>query len=62
MDKTITLTKEERDIIYFQLSARKDYFEEDMMNWAKKGDTSEVKRCFNAMQKIEDVMNKIINS
>lgn len=62
MDKTITLTKEERDIIYFQLSARKEYFEEEMMKWAEKREMQEVKRCINAVEKIGGIMYKILNS
>lgn len=59
--KKITLSKDEVDFIYYQLLARKEYFEEDMAFWAEKKDTKEVLRCAKAIEKIDELNKKILN-
>jgi hypothetical protein len=59
--KSIDFSKDELDLMYWQLTARKQQFEEDMMFWAEKKDVNEVKRCSNAISKIESLIAKIIN-
>lgn len=59
--ETIKLTRKEINLIYTQLQARLDYFKEDMMYWAVKGDTREIERCVNAVSRLEYVMRKLIN-
>lgn len=62
MEKSIKLNKEELDLLYTQLSARKQYFEEDMLFWAEKKDVKEVERCSKAITRIQDLMTKLLNS
>ncbi|UNH58472.1 hypothetical protein OEJ84_22860 (plasmid) [Bacillus subtilis] len=59
--KTLTLTKEESDLLYYQLLARKEYFEEDMVFWAKRKDVKEVERCSKVIDHINDLLVKILN-
>lgn len=61
-EKTITLTKHERDFMYNQIMARKQYFEKEMYEWAEVKDTKEMMRCAEGVSKCANIMNKILNS
>ena len=60
-DKKFTFTKDEIDLLYYQLLARKEFFEEDMMHWASKKDVKEVQRCAKAIERIESMNRKLLN-
>lgn len=60
--RVVELTKEEIDLAYYQLLARKDYFEEQMVEHAQSRDLKEVKRCYNAVESLQSLMNKLLNS
>jgi hypothetical protein len=60
MDKQIKLTQEEVAFLYYQLLARKNYFEGDMLEWATKKDVSEVQRCAKAVDQIEKLMLRLL--
>ena len=62
MDKIIRLTEQEAEFMYYQLSGRKQYFEEDMVYWGSKGKTKEVLRCSNAINKLDNLMSKILDA
>jgi hypothetical protein len=55
-------TIQERDFIYNQINARKDYFEEDMQYWAERKNTQEVLRCAKAIEMIDSIMYKLLNN
>lgn len=60
-NEEMEFTEEQKELIYNQLSARKLYFEEDMMDWAKQKNTKEVKRCADVAEQIDEVMKIILN-
>jgi hypothetical protein len=60
VDKQIKLTQEENAFLYYQLLARKNHFEEDMLEWATKKDVTEVQRCAKAVDQIEKLMLRLL--
>jgi hypothetical protein len=62
MEKVIRLNKDEAELLYWQLWARKTHFEKDMSFWAKERDVKQVQRCSSAINKIEALLNKIANA
>lgn len=54
-------TKEERNLIYSQMMARKYQFEEDMAYWSQRKDgKDEVARCMKAIHSIDEIMKKLL--
>jgi hypothetical protein len=60
-EKTITLTGDDAEFMYNQLLARKYVFQEQLKNWDSINNTSEVKRCNNAIIRIDNLLNQILN-
>lgn len=56
----VRLSKSERDMIYYQLSARKYWFEEDMHNASLKKNTERVLECVKAINTIQEIQNKML--
>jgi hypothetical protein len=61
-EKTIKLTQDEWEFAYYQLCARRDYFEAEMMEFAQRKDVKEVQRCANAIEKINRITKKFLDS
>jgi hypothetical protein len=61
IEKTLKLPKEDMDFLYLQLTARKMYFEDDMIRWADEKDLSEIRRCMGAIDKIQEIQRRILN-
>ncbi|MFI2856934.1 hypothetical protein ACH6EH_07310 [Paenibacillus sp. JSM ZJ436] len=53
------LTKEEKEFIYYQLSARKLFFEEDMVDAASNKNINRITECNNALTTIRVIQNKL---
>jgi hypothetical protein len=61
-EKTIKLTTEEWEFVYYQLCARRNCFEEEMMEFAQRKDVREVQRCADAIEKINKIIKKLLDS
>ena len=60
-EKTISLTRYDAEFMYNQLLARKYVFQEQLKNWDSVNNTSEVERCSNAIIRIDNLLNQILN-
>ena len=58
----IRLTSEESEFLYYQLYGRKRYFEEDWIFWTTKENKKEAQRCSDAIENINLLLGKILNS
>lgn len=56
----VRLSEEERDMIYYQLSARKSYFEEAMHEASLQKNTVRVIECVKAIETIQGIQDKMI--
>lgn len=57
----MNLTKEEKEFVYFQLLARKQYFEQEMKEYAEQNNPPEMLRCAQAIEKLNQVMKKLLS-
>jgi hypothetical protein len=56
----IKLSKEDRNLIYFQLMARKKWFEEDMLQASNNKDIDRVLECSKVIEMIQTITNKML--
>jgi hypothetical protein len=61
-DKQVTLSKQERLFIYYQLLARKNHFEEDMVSAASNKNLNRISECTHAIEEINKIQKIMLNS
>lgn len=59
--KMIPFTKEEREFIYIQLLARKQYFMDDMKEALNNDNLKRTDECRSALNKFDNINSKLLN-
>lgn len=59
--KMINFTHDEREFIYYQLLARKQYFMDDMKKALNNDDLKRVDQCRATLNKFDSIYSKLLN-
>lgn len=60
MARAVLLNKKECEFVYYQLSARKQQLNEELLEWAEQKNTQEIIRVSTLINQIDETMKKII--